>query len=228
MFKYGIAGFLLILFFNCQPSVVFSEPQPKGESELSVIPIEYQGIYWCEVDSIALIIDEKMISKQKEYESRLSKAEIESNPNLSFQNGRLYSNKSNQSYPANQIDETIITDVTFKDTLFSKTTGQILKFFKGHLILNEPTDNNSWEVTIISLKHQDILSITRANMPENLDELERITPIERSKINENEKTSQIKISPTMEEFDKILSKGLVFDGSCLEFKRIFPITEDAL
>jgi hypothetical protein len=63
--KYGTVGLLLLLLSYCQPPVVFTEPQPKDEPELSTIPIEYQGIYWCEVDGIALIIDEKMIFKQK-------------------------------------------------------------------------------------------------------------------------------------------------------------------
>lgn len=228
IFKYVVTGFLLMLFYYCQPPVVFTEPQPKDEPELSKSPIEYQGVYWCDLDSIALIIDEEMIFKQKKYESKLSIAEIESNPNLSFQNEKLHSNELNQSFPAKQIGETIISQITLKDTLFSKTTGQVLKFHKGHLILNIPLDNNTWEVIIISLKDQDILSITKAHMPENLEALERVTPIEKSKISENEKAYQIKISPTSAEFDKILRKGLVFDGSCLEFKRIFPISEMSL
>ncbi|MGB3344219.1 MAG: hypothetical protein WBA61_09920 [Aequorivita sp.] len=228
IFKYGIAGFLLLLLSYCQPPVVFTEPQPRDEPELSRIPMEYQGMYWCEVDSIALIIDEKMISKQKEYESKLSMAEIESNPNLSFQNETLYSKELNQAFPAKLIGETIISQITLKDTLFSKTTEQVLKFYKGHLILNNPIDNDNWEVTIISLKYPDILSLTKANLPDNLDELERITAVEKFKTDDNEKTVQIKISPTKAEFDQILGQGLIFDGSCIDFKRVFPITEMAL
>ena len=228
IFKYGIAGFVLILLSFCQPTIVFTEPQPKGEPELSTIPIEYQGVYWCPVDSISLVIDENMISKQKRYESRVPKTEIEADPNLNYQNGKLHSEKFNQSFPAKEKDETIISEITLRDTMFSKKTGQVLKYYKGHLLLNEPLEDKTWDVTIISLKPNNILSITRANMPENLDKLERITPVEKSKTDGNEKPTQIKISPTRAEFDQILKQGLIFDGSCDDFQRIFPVSDEIL
>ena len=228
IFKYGIAGFLLILFFNCQPTIVFTEAQPKGEPELSIIPIEYQGVYWCPVDSIALVVNENTISKHKKYESRVPKSEIEANPNLKYEDGKLHSEEFNQSFPANETGETIISTITLKDTMYSKKTGQVLKYYKGHLFLNELLEDKTWDVTIISLKSNDVLSFTRANMPENLDELERITPVAKTKTNENEKAYQIEISPTRAEFDKILKQGLIFDGSCDEFKRIFPTADEFL
>jgi hypothetical protein len=135
----------------------------------------------------------------------------------------LYSNELNQAFPAKQIGETIVSQISLKDTLFSKTTRQVLKFHKGHLILNNPIDNETWEVAILSFKNPDMLSITKANLPDNLDELERVTTVEKFKTDENEKTIQIKISPTQTEFDQILSLGLVFEGACIEFKRIFPL-----
>ena len=225
IFKYAIAGFLFVLVSYCQSPVVFTEPQPKNEPELSTIPVEYQGMYWCEVDSITLIIDNKMIFSQKEYESRLTIAEIESNPNLAFQNDRLYSSYLKKSYPAKQIGETIVSEITLKDTLFSLATGQVLKFHKGHLILNTPLDDDIWEVTIISQKSQDILSITRAKLPDNLDDLKRITSVTKLKTDDDENAVQIKIAPTMIEFDKILNDQLLFDGKCIEFKRILPYHE---
>ena len=225
IFKYGIVGLLFALFSSCQSPLVFAEPQPKGEPELSRIPIEYQGVYWCKLDSITLIIDDKMISRQKKLESKLSIEEIESNPNLSFQTGTLHSKDLNQSFPAKRIGETIVSQITLKDTLFSRTTGQVLKFYKGHLILNTPVDDEAWEVTIISRKQKDILSVNKANLPENLKELEQITTVTELKTDENENVVQVKINPTKVEFDKLLNKELVFDGTCVEFERIFPIPD---
>lgn len=226
--KFSITVFLLILFGSCQSPVLFTEPQPKGEPELSKIPIEYQGIYWCEKDSIVLIIDENLIIKQKEYESVIPIAEMGSNPHLSFENNRLYSNEINQSFPSKLVGDKVVTRIILKDTLFSETSGQIMKFHKGHLILNNPIDNMHWDVTIMSLKQQDILSFIKANMPDNLEDLQQITAVEESKSEKMEKPAQIKISPTKAEFDQILKQKLVFDGACLEFKRILPITEPQL
>lgn len=225
IFKYGVIGFLFLLFSSCQPPVVFTEPQPKGEPELSKIPKEYHGVYWCKLDSITLVIDEKTISKQKKYESKLSLTEIESNPNLSFQNETLHSTQLNRSFPAKQMGDTIISQMTLKDTLFSNSMREVLKFHKGHLILNSPIDNNAWGVTIISLKYPGLISITKADLPDNLEDLERITTVEKFKTHEDEKAVQIRISPSKAEFDQILSQGLMFDGSCIDFERIYPITD---
>ena len=228
IFKYAIVGFLFILVSYCQSPVVFTEPQPKNEPELSTIPLEYQGMYWCELDSITLTIDNKMIFSQKDYESKLALAEVEANPNLAFQNDRLYSFDLKKSYPAKQIGDTIVSQITLKDTLFSRATGQVLKFHKGHLILNTPLDHDIWEVTIFSQKSEDILSINRAHLPDNLDALKKITAVTKLKTDENENAVQIKIAPTAVEFDQILKQKLVFDGMCIDFKRILPSIEMSL
>ena len=227
-FNQSIVAVLLMLIIGCQSPVLFTEPQPKGESELSMIPTEYQGIYWCEIDSIALIVDEKLIIKQKEYESVIPIDEMGLNPTLTFQNHRLFSNEMNQSFPAKIVGDNIVSRITIRDTLYSKTTGQILKFYKGHLILNNPLDNIVWDVAIMSLKQHDVLSFSRANMPDNLEELEQITPVTEFRKGNSENIFQIKITPTKGEFDQILKQKLVFDGACIEFKRIFPISEPPL
>src|SRR5690554_7197139 len=88
--KYGLLVVLLTLISSCQPPVVFSEPQPVDEPKLVAIPKAYQGIYWCETDSISLIIEEQVIATQKKFESQLTLEEVKANPNLSFENATLH------------------------------------------------------------------------------------------------------------------------------------------
>lgn len=222
-------NFILILialfFLNCESPVVFSSPQPVDEPELLSVPQEYRGIYWCEVDSIVLYIEEKIIYKEKKLESKFSVSEIDTSSSLLFKENLLYSEELKEWFPATQENNTIIATITLKDTLFMKQKGQVLKSFKGHLILNEQVEKDLWEVMVFSLKHQDVLSIAMANIPDNLEELEQITPIEKLKTDENKNPVQIKIAPSQAEFDQILSKGLLFNNACYEFKRIFPIAE---
>ena len=222
--KYGLIGFLFFLISSCQSPVVFSEPQPQGEPELMNIPKAYHGIYWCKTDSISLIIDKDMIATQKKFESQLTMAEVDANPNLYFENAMLHSKELNQSFPANQTGEIITSEITITDTLYAKSTQNVLKLYKGHLILSSPIEQGAWGVTIISLKSADALSITKAALPENLDAIERITPVSRVKDLESENIIQIQISPSRAEFNQILSQGLLFDGSCVDFDRIYPIS----
>jgi len=221
--KYGIVVFFFTLISSCQPPVVFSEAQPQGEPELANIPKAYQGIYWCEVDSISLIIDKHIIATQKKFESQLTLEEVNANPNLTFKDATLHSKELNQSYPAKLKGEMITSEITITDTLFSKSTQNVLKLYKGHLILNSPIELDAWGVTIISLKSADALSITKAALPESLDAIERITPVSRVKDLESDNIIQIQISPSQAEFNDILNQGLLFDGACVEFDRIYPI-----
>lgn len=211
---------------SCQSPVVFTEPQPSGRPELTGIPQEYQGFYWCDTDSITLTIEENVIIKQKDFEVKLSVTEIDSGyPNLSFNDKKLYSKELNDSFPTKQVGDTIIAQVTIRDTLFSTKTKQVLKFYKGHLILNEPIENYLWEVSVISFTDHDILSITKAEIPDELDKLEQVTKVHKTKIDKNLKPIQIRIAPTQAEFAQILRKKLLFTGSCIEFKRIFPMSD---
>jgi len=222
--KYGLLVVLLTLISSCQPPVVFSEPQPVDEPKLVAIPKAYQGIYWCETDSISLIIEEQVIATQKKFESQLTLEEVKANPNLSFENATLHSKELNKSFPAKLKGEIITSEITITDTLYASSTQNVLKLYKGHLILSSPIEQGAWGVTIISLKSADALSITKAALPENLDAIERITPVSRVKDLESENIIQIQISPSRAEFNQILSQGLLFDGSCVDFDRIYPIS----
>jgi hypothetical protein len=41
----------------------------------------------------------------------------------------------------------------------------------------------------------------------------------------DEEGTQIYITPTAEQFGRILDRGLLFDSSCSEFERIIPLQE---
>ena len=216
---------MITVLVHCQSPVGFTEPQPLDEPQLSVIPTEYRGIYWCATDSITLIIDDQIIYKQKKYDTKISKSQLESNSDLTFKNNMLYAKELSESYPAVQIGDTIFVQITLKDTLFSDYSGAVLKYFKNRLILNKPLNNDLWDVTIISLKKQNTLSLTKATIPSNLEEIEQITPIQKYNAYNDETPVQIIIAPTKAEFEQILNKGVLFRDSCLELKRMLPIPE---
>jgi hypothetical protein len=215
----------LIIFNACQPPVVFSEPQPHGKKQLTTIPKQYRGMYWCKTDSVTLIVNDKTIYKEVEFETILSKSEVDSNPDISFNNGKLHSIEMNRSFPAQLKKDSIISQLSLRDTLFNIATDQIAKSFKGHLIINNQLEDTTWEVKVLSLKQKDILTIANAVIPEDFELLESITNVEQTNYDETNKIRQIKISPTQKEFNQILKQGLLFDGSCSEFTRISTTTE---
>lgn len=216
--------FAVGLFFSCQPPVVFGEPQPVGAEPLSEIPLDYQGVYWCRVDSASLLVDDAAFIKRKEFLIKLTKAEIDSSNDLELRNGRLFVKDWETDFPADVKGDTIISKAVMRDTIFSMGHGHILKPYKGHLILNSKLDENFWAVLVASHKGAGLLSLSRAEIPDNLEQLDSITPIKI--VSENkERGTQIYITPTAEQFGRILDGGLLFGTSCSEFERIRPSEE---
>ncbi len=223
-FKRTSIAIVLGLLFSCQPPVVFGEPQPVDGKRLSAIPDNYRGIYWCEVDSASLLVDDKAFIKRKELLIRMTKAEIDSSNDLELRNGRLFVTDWETDFPAEEKGDTIISKVVIRDTIFSIRDEQILKPFKGHLILNTKLGDNAWAVLVASHKGAGLLSLARAEIPENLEQLESITTVKKLS-EDDERGMQISITPTAEQFGRILDKGLLFDAYCTEFERIMPLEE---
>ncbi len=223
-FFFIATAFIVILIFlaSCQPPVVFGESQPSGIAPVTNIPKEYQGIYWCAADSATIYIDDKAFIKRKEYLIKLTRSEIDSNENLMILDGRMFVSDLEGDFPMQEKGDTITTTIVIRDTLFSIGREQLMKPFKGHLIMNTKLDENAWAVSVASLKANGLLSIARADFPENLSSLEAITPV-RTLSEGNERNTQIYITPTKEQFEQILQKGVLFQGSCSEFERIIPI-----
>lgn len=209
---------------SCQPPVVFGEPQPVGTEPLLAIPNDYQGIYWCKVDSASLIVDSQAFIKRKEFLIKLTKAELDSSRDLQLKNDRLFVSDWGSSFPIEMKGDTITSNIVLRDTLFLLGKEQLAKPFKGHLILNTKLDENAWGVTVVSLKAHGLLSIAYADMPEDLTGLDAITPV-RTLSEDNERKIQIFITPTKDQFDQIMHQGILFEGTCTEFERIIPLKE---
>lgn len=225
-FKIAYVTTLAIAIGACQPPVVFGEPQPVDTPALSTIPDSYRGAYWCTVDSASLFVDDKAFIKRKELLVRLTHEEIEADSDLELQNGKLYVNSWGQSFPLEKKGDTIISTITLRDTIFVIRQEQILKPFKGHLILNTKLDENAWSVLVVSHKGKGLLSIARADLPENLSALDSIVPV-KTLAKSSDKETQILIKPTKEQFEKILQQRLLFDGTCTDFERILPLRIDS-
>ena len=85
---------------------------------------------------------------------------------------------------------------------------------------------STWGVVVASQNGEGILSLARADLPENLSALDSIVPV-KTLAKKDGKETQILLAPTKAEFDKILQQRLLFDGTCTEFERITPLRMDA-
>lgn len=224
-FKMILSCLFLGVLNSCEPPVVFVEPQPVDTESISSVPESYMGTYWCKTDSVSLYIDDKAFVKIKELLVSMTAEEIDADPDLELQDGKIYVRGWEQSFPLENKGDTIISTIIIKDTLFIIGPEQVLKPFKGHLILNTKLEENAWGVLVVSHKGEGILSLEHAELPENLSVLDSITPVETLAKKDDIET-QILIRPTKDEFDRILKNRILFDASCNEFVRTFPLNMD--
>tara|TARA_R110002050_G_scaffold83006_3_gene177356 strand:+ start:3612 stop:4331 length:720 start_codon:yes stop_codon:yes gene_type:complete len=215
---------IILLLASCQPAVVFGEPQPVAVKPLSTIPNMYKGIYWCKVDSASLYVDDKVFVRRKEFLIKTTKEEVVADPDLELVNGQLYVKDWEGYFPITEKGDTLVSQIIIRDTIFAIGDAGILKPFKGHLVLNLKLKEDAWEVLVVSQRRGDFLSIARADIPDNLAQLDSITTVGTLKGTDSIRT-QIYLKPTAKEFERIYDEGLLFDVSCTEYERIFPLKE---
>lgn len=222
-YNYIVVVLVIGIFWSCEPPVVFLEPQPKDVNVLKWIPKHFQGTYWCDNDSVSLYVDKNLIYKSKMFDVTLTQQEINDAEEVRLENGQLFLKGINESFPTIKKNEIIFSTINLKDTIYaSQLPENVVKLFKGHLVLNNKIRDKHWEVKIISLNPEGSLSVFKVNYPENLTELKAITKV---KILESRDREQILISPTKAEFDQILDKKLIFTGNCQEFKPVVSSTQ---
>ncbi|MDO1513925.1 hypothetical protein Q2T41_14785 [Maribacter confluentis] len=216
--------FVIMILGSCQPSVVFGDPQPATVDPLIKIPDIYRGIYWCNVDSATLYVDDKAFVRRKEFLIKTTLQEIEIDPDLDLVNEQLHVNDWEGYFPVTKKGDTITSQIILRDTIFAISDKQLVKTFRGHLVLNFKLNNDTWEVLVVSQRRDELLTISKAEIPEDLAKLDAITKVGLLNGPDRVRT-QIYLKPTAKEFERIYNEGLLFSKSCTEYKRIFPLKE---
>lgn len=211
--------FLIFLLngFSCnQAPVVFDQPQPNNLPAKPYFEPIYRGTFLCESDSAMVHVHAKTVFKEKAFAFKLSLEEIAEDSSILYSNGELFINSRNEPVSAKLDGDTVRAEIILRDTLFEIGAHQILKHFRGHHILNKKVENNRWEVEVLSLVGDLDLRYAKAEMPEDLEQLEKITPVKRK--NTDTRKEQLIISPTVIEFNEIMQQELIF-RECDYFSR---------
>ena len=208
---------LILLFATCtEPPVVFTEPQPQGLPPEPYINMMYRGTFFCESDSATVYVKAKTIHKERPFAFAIPKSELDTMKDARLEGEILYIKGFEVPVPVEIVNDTVHADVMIRDTLFEMGSKQVLKSFKGHQILNKELGPRKWEVLILSLDDQLGLRLSAATLPEDLEALEEITPVEDIS---TEDQIQLRISPSYMEFNEILQKQLIFE-ECDIFTRM--------
>jgi hypothetical protein len=201
-------AFLLVLvsLFSCKKAAVslgdfdfrFNNPQPINDSELSRIPIKFQGVFM-NLDSTYLNFKENCITQENSYKYRIHKKLKDSlNLEFNFSNGKYISKLNHQVFDSKNIGDSI--EMSFKriDTFFVFSNTQKAKRINGQLVLSMQ-DSVFWRTKVIEL-NQNILKIKYISTLEDLKRIDSITKVKSEKID----STFFLLKPTRSEFNKII------------------------
>ena len=213
----GWAVAVLLLLQACSPPVVFTEAQPDVVPEQKVFLPAYQGLYFCTGDSAIVRIAPTVISKERRIQLNTTTKDIEETDGVYLDGDLLYIEETNTPVQIQYLDEErIMVEITLIDTLFQIGGKQVLKLYRGHQILNTKMSRQNWDVQILSKDEDGNLSLWKTKLPEDLEGLEAITPVEDIS---TEDVVRYRISPNIAEFRKLMDSKLIFEA-CEYFERI--------
>ena len=203
-----ILSFTLIQINSCrEPDVIFAEPQPNLFAPLLSFQPIYRGVFLCDSDSSMVHVHAQTVFKEKTFQTKMALSEVAEDDNLTYSTGFLLIESEEQFIQVEERNDSIYFEVALKDTLFHIGEKHVLKFFRGHHILNKKISRNEWEVEVLSLVGELDLRYAKATLPNDLEELEEITPIRKT----DGAPEQILIRPTIMELSDILDYKLVFN-----------------
>jgi hypothetical protein len=212
---------LLISLLSCEPPIVFSEPQPPGAGELQQFPEAIQGQYVCLSDTSLFVVNKHLIFQEKTYMFELTRSEIAQDSGLLLSGEALFFTDDPDYGPARieELNDSLLSATwVVRDTFFAIGPTGILKKFRGHLILNTKLDEQKWGVWVLDRDRNGVITLSETALPEDLEVLEAITPVEDITV-EGGRT-QYRIAPSRSAFRKLLKKETAVFEHCETFEPV--------
>lgn len=205
--KIYFTGFLFLLLSGCRqrmiPAVLFDEPQPVGVKNLNSIPKSFQGIY-IDKDSSFLKITQDYLITEDYFLMQIHKNELDSLKNeIIFENGKVIYRTTADTFSAKKVKDSICWREVIVDTILRISDGNVVRKYKGYLILNSKVDSSSYAVSLLKLEKRK-LSIKQIDSKEDLVNLKPIEVTTISQDSLKNDTLSMKFHLTKNEF-----KGIV-------------------
>jgi hypothetical protein len=190
---------LALLLISCrEPLVQFSETHPENSRSLKFFPNKLIGNYYDSENEIDLEITNSMIIKKSTLKDTfnvkvLSEVEV-------LKGDTLVNTKTFEKTFVKKLNDTLFTNVLFKDTIFSINKENVLKKMKGYYFLNIKHSENNWVVKKLHLKN-GLLNLNDISTKEEIEMLEEITETKK------DSSETFVIKPTKKQFREFVKKN---------------------
>lgn len=186
---------MVVLFLSaCQPTVTFTEPQPKDVSAIDRFPQRIQGKYLSSQDSTFLWITSNSMIRIYDFNEKLHLSQLDSTQQIIGDS--LFDLKTNQGQLIRIEGDSIVMHVNEVDTLFKFDKHNVLKKFKGYYFVNIYRSEANWEVKELEPSRGKII-LSDISPKEDLSQLKVIAE-------SSQDTTPYVLSPTRRQFKKFV------------------------
>ena len=200
---------ILILFWSCEPPVVFDQAYPIGEADLDNIPNSFQGSFICESDSSIVHISDQLIIHESYYRFRSKLKDLEEREDCSIEDDKIFLKGMSECVPLKYINDSIVEgEYMMTDTLFKNKSHAFARLYRGHLFLSQKIKSNEWIVHFLTPDGNNLFYRAIADKS-SIKEIEVITPIEKLEQADSDKP-RYRITPTLKEFDLLIDSPSIF------------------
>ncbi|HYG39176.1 MAG TPA: hypothetical protein VD908_11180 [Cytophagales bacterium] len=184
------------ILFACGPSITFEVPQPPSSNSLNRFPKKLLGHYISENQLSYLTISKNQVLKTYDYDIKLDRDSLDEE--YTIKGDSLIEKATGIKQFIKVAGDNIVAHINQVDTLFSLSSKNILKKFRGHYFLNTEYEDG-WSVTKLSFS-KGILTFGEINNKEDLDDLSKIVESDLDTVIYNLKV-------TRKQFKKFVKEG---------------------
>lgn len=190
---------LALLLISCkEPLVQFYKTQPENSRSLKFFPNKLIGNYYDSENEIDIEITNSMIIKKSTLKDTfnvkvLSEVEV-------LRGDTLVNSKTFEKTFVKRVNDTLFTNVLFKDTIFFISNENVLKKMKGYYFLNIKNSENNWIVKKLHFKNR-LLNLNDISTTEEIEMLEEITETKK------DSSEPFVIKPTKKQFRAFVKKN---------------------
>lgn len=173
MKKFLLACIIIVtLISSCEPPATFEQPQPADTKSLSAIPGRLRGDYLSADQASTLTISDHLIYRTYDFDYKVHKDSLPLSNKLIADT--LIDTISGAKEKVLVKGDTVLQHVHETDTLFSLSSDNVLRHFKGYYFLNKRYSENQWTVQKLSLKN-GALTVGNISDKDDIDRLKAIT-----------------------------------------------------
>lgn len=195
---------LVFLFQACEQELFFKEPQPRSDRDEHRFKSRYQGDYLCLEDSSILTISEKGMSREWNYEVRMTEEQVDTSPGIAIKDGRVISELNLDAVSLRYEGDTAVMTWTRRRSEFFISKEHVLRYFKGHYFLNRKRTESSWTVQTMQLDKEGKLTIKEIFVNDDaIASMKSFTEVEEE-TDEEGKLNETSVKPTKREMKDIL------------------------